>query len=53
MRRIGRERHEHSGLDGGPIVTEPTIDLDTLSKETLRRILDDVKQAEALEEAGR
>ena len=44
----GRWRHvqkinvEHSGPDGGPIKTEQTIDLSSLSTETLRRIRADL-----------
>lgn len=37
-----RDKHEHSGPDGGPIKTEQTIDLSSLSTETLRRIRADL-----------
>ena len=47
------ERHEHSGSDGGPIVSKierEIVDVRRLSKETLRRILSELKESEATEE---
>ena len=37
-----RDKLEHTGADGGPIKTEQTIDLSSLSTETLRRIRADL-----------
>lgn len=37
-----RDKHEHSGPGGGPIETKQTVDLSSLSTDTLRRIREEL-----------